>query len=410
MTFPHAELIPRDPKTFMVKNKTIQGVKGVSVLREYLESFPQGAVIDAMHSVYKGPMEDDLKRLFNGFKFNDTGTRLIKLDKLGKELLEKVLANTTFPKEYQRRRIRPVDMFANWKASELKLFTIYVIPSVFIYLSSSQPPNLKPLLDSMIKYVAAIRLLINSKITPNMISFASDLLKDWSSQRAHLWGDKTMTFKTHQALHLVEQVVQHGPLSTHSAFYGESAIGRLGKNISCFSIEVSVKQICERMVMEHASLGWIEEHSQADLKKMFKLTTDNLKRKTQQPSEDVEKFLKLQNIAYVVLGEIVISGFSICPFWKSGSADCYVAMSTTNGYKPLKVMAIIENSTKEILFCCKLLNTKPYSTLMTPEGILASQPLAYEYCCYGVAENFEKNEYIIYYDFLITVPHAYEHN
>uniref|UniRef100_A0A914ZHZ8 Uncharacterized protein n=1 Tax=Panagrolaimus superbus TaxID=310955 RepID=A0A914ZHZ8_9BILA len=92
MTFPYAELIQRDPKNFLIKNKTVNGVKGLSVLKEYLEKFPQGAIIDVMHSVYKGPMEDDLKRLLNGFKFNDTGTRLIKINNDGKELLEKILS------------------------------------------------------------------------------------------------------------------------------------------------------------------------------------------------------------------------------------------------------------------------------------------------------------------------------
>uniref|UniRef100_A0A914ZDA9 YqaJ viral recombinase domain-containing protein n=1 Tax=Panagrolaimus superbus TaxID=310955 RepID=A0A914ZDA9_9BILA len=259
-----------------------------------------------------------------------------------------------------------------------------------------------------------------------MVTLASAILKEWASQRAALWGNKTMTFKTHQALHLAEKVLQHGPLSTHSAFSGESAIGRIGKNISCYSMEISVKQICERMDLEYASLDWIETHCKADVKQMFKLIPTNPKRRTQKPSEEVENFLNLQDPEYLLHGEISILGFSLCPYWKTGSADCYVAVKTANGYEPLKIMAIIEKATKEIFFCCKVLNTRPYSSLMSPEGILTNQPLVYQYCRYGKKENFENDGYILCNAqcflakyakieieeccYLLTVPHAFEHN
>uniref|UniRef100_A0A914PQQ7 Transposase n=1 Tax=Panagrolaimus davidi TaxID=227884 RepID=A0A914PQQ7_9BILA len=75
--FPYAPPIPRDPRTFI---DCTDGVKGESVLQERIESFPGGVVIDVMHSVYRGPIEDDIKRLIAGFRRDEAVWGLIKFN------------------------------------------------------------------------------------------------------------------------------------------------------------------------------------------------------------------------------------------------------------------------------------------------------------------------------------------
>jgi hypothetical protein len=79
IVFPYSETNPRNPETFLNFAKDVNGVTGHSVLYEKLERFPQGVTIDLMHSVFRGPFEDDFKRLLKGFRRDPSQRLLIRL-------------------------------------------------------------------------------------------------------------------------------------------------------------------------------------------------------------------------------------------------------------------------------------------------------------------------------------------
>uniref|UniRef100_A0AC35GP65 Transposase n=1 Tax=Panagrolaimus sp. PS1159 TaxID=55785 RepID=A0AC35GP65_9BILA len=78
--FPYIETHPRSRDTFI---NHFAGVKGDSELRNMLEKFPQSVVIDVMHSVYRGPVEDDIKMLLKGLRRDQNQWSLIKLSSNG---------------------------------------------------------------------------------------------------------------------------------------------------------------------------------------------------------------------------------------------------------------------------------------------------------------------------------------
>uniref|UniRef100_A0A914PFW7 Transposase domain-containing protein n=1 Tax=Panagrolaimus davidi TaxID=227884 RepID=A0A914PFW7_9BILA len=426
MTYPYVATNPRRFETFLDYNSQKSGIKGKSQLIERLEKFPQGVVIDPMHSVYRGPLLDDLKRLLDGFRLDPNERLLIKISANGRTALDSLLSTIKFPKEYQRRKIRPLNTFATWKATELKLFCFYIVPAVMPYIASMETnEKLGPLIESIVIYTAAIRMLTQSRITKNMITAAEEILNFWASNRKNLWGASAMTFKCHENLHLPQQVLMHGPLSTHSAFSGESAIGRIGKFISCLNMEVSVKQIAERINFQKVSTSWLDKHGSPQLKKYFNFDSpafySNFK-----ASENVENFLLQHNIRGHLHAEIVVCGFAICPYLNPSSTNCYIAALKDNSLRAYKVMAIIETSPNEISLCCCPLKIKPYSELINDTGFLARQPLAYQYCCFTEKNDFEENYFEICniqqflakyvfmevpcFNFLITMPHPFEHN
>ena len=85
---PHSDNYPRNIDSFINKDP---GINGESVLYNILEKFPGGVVIDAMHSVYRGPVQDDLKRLIKGFCPKPNESRRLKLSNNGLALLDSFL-------------------------------------------------------------------------------------------------------------------------------------------------------------------------------------------------------------------------------------------------------------------------------------------------------------------------------
>uniref|UniRef100_A0AC34G8W5 Uncharacterized protein n=1 Tax=Panagrolaimus sp. ES5 TaxID=591445 RepID=A0AC34G8W5_9BILA len=425
MVFPHCETNLRDPATFIDCTK---GVKDVSVLYDKLENFPREVVIDPMHSVYRGPFEDDLKKLIKGFRVDPSERLLIKFSETAKEKIELLLSKIKFPCEYQRLKIRSLNAFSNYKASELKLFCLYIVPTLLPYIASLETDQkLSPYIESMMIYTSAIRLLVQSRVNNDEINAAETILNFWHQNRQALWGIKAMTFKAHENLHLANQVRIHGPLSTHSAFAGESAIGQIGKFISCYRMEVSVKQIAERLSLKQASRGWLDKNGSPDVKRYFNFNVTQSEKKVSDPAAEVLTFLYHREMdSNKLYGSISISGFTICPFLDSGSTDCFIAVHTQYGVKPIKIMAIVQDGANGIMFCGFPLKASPYSEIINGSGFLGSQPLAYQNCFFGVKDDFLENELMLcsindfrakyvlievfQMNYLIVMPHPYEHN
>uniref|UniRef100_A0A914YZQ4 Transposase n=1 Tax=Panagrolaimus superbus TaxID=310955 RepID=A0A914YZQ4_9BILA len=421
--YPYVETNPRDPNTFL--NKT-DGVNGISELYEMLESFPGGMAIDSMHTVYRGPVEVDFKTLLQGFRRDPNVRSLLKLSNNGKASLDILLTKMKFPKEYQRNKLRSINAMPSWKASELKLVCLYVVPTVLLHIASTESTNIAELIDSMIQYSAAIRILSEAKINAEMIEQSDKILNYWSKNRARLWTETAMTFKVHENLHLPQQTLMHGPLATYSAFAGESCIGEIGKDVSCYNIEVTVKQIAERLELRRASVLWLDKHGSSKVKSYFNYGNTNSKTKIPKITEEIDQFLKDNLNTWTLCGEITVAGFAIAPFFKSESVNCYICLNAENGWKAMKVVAIAQKSPEEIYFCGYFLKVKSYSNLMQKEGFLASQTFAYQYCCYGDKNDFQEDSlsicnvqrflakyvFIVVDDinFLMKMPHPYEHN
>uniref|UniRef100_A0A914Y122 Uncharacterized protein n=1 Tax=Panagrolaimus superbus TaxID=310955 RepID=A0A914Y122_9BILA len=284
-----------------------------------------------------------------------------------------------------------------WKASELKLFCLYIVPTVLLCVAASETEQIMELIESMVLYSGAVRILTQAQITEDMISSANDLLNHWAKNRALLWSKSAMTFKAHENLHLPKQVLLHGPLSTHSAFAGESAIGKLGENITCHNATVSVKQIAERMDLLRSSTVWLDKYGHPKLKAHFKFNDDvvQIERRIVQPHETITQFLSSCISNYSFVGEITVNGFSICPFQTNDATNCYIAVKEETGFTAVKVMAVVKTFTDELLFCGYSLELLPYSDLMKGDGILAANNYAYQYCCYIDKESFQENKFIL---------------
>lgn len=90
MVFPYSPNIEeRSIRSFLDQGP---GVKELSVLYGILDNFPKGITIDIMHTVYRGPVEDDMKKLIKGFRRNVEERLLIRLSQQGLTNLDESLS------------------------------------------------------------------------------------------------------------------------------------------------------------------------------------------------------------------------------------------------------------------------------------------------------------------------------
>lgn len=202
------------------------------------------------------------------------------------------------------------------------MFCLYIIPTTLFFIAKDESKVVAELIESMILYSAAIRMLTQAEITNEMINSANEILNYWAANRENLWTTGSMTFKAHESCHLPKQVKLHGPLSTHSAFAGESTIGMIGKNISCLVMEVSAKQIAERMALRQTSIWWLEKNGSSDVKGLLNIDCAIKNSRSYAPSEDLLQFLSINVPNYVILEEVRINGYILNGFKK---AKCNIA-------------------------------------------------------------------------------------
>lgn len=113
------------------------------------------------------------------------------------------------------RKIKQIDEKIKLKSNELKIFLFYrAIPILIDIL----PTNYFYYLAS---YVIAIRILYEPIQNNELIVVARDILENYVNNLKEEFGLNAYDYNLHEHLHLADQVVNHGPLKSHSQFVFE---------------------------------------------------------------------------------------------------------------------------------------------------------------------------------------------
>ena len=116
------------------------------------------------------------------------------------------------PNEFSRKT-RSVSELDHWKATEFRLFLLYVGPAA-----------LKNILDKdrychFLLLQCAITILISDIGTkPDWNKYAESLLVQFVTDISVLYYEEMLTYNMHSLLHLAAEVLTHGPLDNFSAF------------------------------------------------------------------------------------------------------------------------------------------------------------------------------------------------
>ncbi|XP_036141389.1 uncharacterized protein LOC118645100 [Monomorium pharaonis] len=198
--------------------------------------FVKNVPLDYMHLVCLGIMRKLLFLWLNGpltvkLSANDVNkisNRLIKLRKI-------------IPLDFNRKP-RTLKYIKLWKATELRLFLLYLGPVVLKNILQ------KNLYEHFLTLHVAITILASPSLSsdPLNITYAEDLLRNFTEQFETLYGEQYISHNVHNLLHLAADVREHGPLDNFSSFRFENYINILMKYVR--KGEKPLQQIARRII------------------------------------------------------------------------------------------------------------------------------------------------------------------
>lgn len=225
------------------KCNDIRGIKGPTPLL-LLTDFDvvKGIPVDCMHACLHGVTAkllglwlDQENHLFEFYIGQPAQVECIN------NRIRSIRLSSVFP-----RRPRPVDDRAYWKASELFTFLLHyggvcldgILPEKYV--------------KHFQMFSSAIFLLNGSSITSTDIAKATKLLDNFLISFPKLYGPENEVFNVHLVSHIVESVVESGPLWCYTTFAFESFNGVL-KSLVNGTTDVLV-QIATKFLMHSADL------------------------------------------------------------------------------------------------------------------------------------------------------------
>ena len=143
------------------------------------------------------------------------------------------------PREFSRKP-RALTEYKLWKATELRLFLLYVGPVVLKgFLSHDAYVNF---LDLSV----AVRILLCQPLMKDFLEYAGQLLKYFVQSFCTLYAEDQLVYNVHSLIHLVEDAKKFGPLDNVSSFKYENYLGRLKKLVR--SAQKPCVQIVKRIL------------------------------------------------------------------------------------------------------------------------------------------------------------------
>lgn len=210
-----------------------------------LHSFPMvsGFIIDEMHCIYLGVVKRILRRLFDP-KVKDKTARLSLRNK--ESFNNKLNRFQKFvPIEFNRKLEGGVNLILKWKASQYRLFALYISIVVFSFSEIVS----KNIYANFLKLSIALRLL-NTDDQLNNIEFIKILLTSFVSESQTIYGETFPCYNVHACHHLPDDYVRFGTLHQLSTFSFESYLGSQVKGAVRAGYRPLI-QVCEHVTRQN---------------------------------------------------------------------------------------------------------------------------------------------------------------
>lgn len=184
-----------------------------------LSDFP----VDPQHAIFLGIVRRLMHLYFNKIKSFNVPCRITE-DKLS-ELSDEIIATSKFtPKEFQRKGRRIDTDLKLWKACEFRLMLLYLGPFLFKkFLRKEYYEHFLLLHFSMYVY--------SSSTLFHLHGCAEDALNLFVQSMPRLFGDHSVSYNFHVALHIPHFVKKFGDLSKFSAWRFENFLGKVKRRL-----------------------------------------------------------------------------------------------------------------------------------------------------------------------------------
>lgn len=179
--------------------------------------------LDGMHLIDLGVMKKLLLKLWI------SGKPPNKLSKAQVEIISQNILEfkKSFPNEFARRP-RGLAEVKRWKATEFRVFLLYLGP---IVLKDVLP---KKMYNNFMDFHVSIYILRHITLHDNkqkMIKYANDLLMYFIKIFSELYGDENISHNIHNLLHISPDVQRHGAIDDFSSYKFENYLQILKKKL-----------------------------------------------------------------------------------------------------------------------------------------------------------------------------------
>ena len=225
VVMPRTDCEARTDETFLLKSHP-EHHKGVSPLEEI--GFPMVScfIIDYMHCCCIGVMKRILLRLQSSHKNHTKKVHFGSQQKLAfNAYLDKI--REKIPSDFSRRLEGGIENISHWKASEMRLFLLYI--GIVIFASKEIIPT--KIRVNIQYFSTAMRLLLLNGQSKN-VKFIEFLMKTFVEDAASLYGTSFVSYNVHNLIHLHDDYYNFGNLNNISAFPFESFLGTQIKGIA----------------------------------------------------------------------------------------------------------------------------------------------------------------------------------
>lgn len=212
--FPELTFTLRTNKSFRSKEQE-EHHTGVSLLEKLEIDMVNQIALDYMHLVCLGVM----KRLL---VFWVKGPKNIRLKMEYQNYICNALLAVRSSISFEFARLpRSLKELDKWKATEFRLFLLYIGP---VILKSTMSDVYY---THFLTFSIAIRILCDPKLCIKMNDYAHNLLVYFVNNFKNLYGRQYMSYNIHNLLHLANDVKTFGSLDKFSCFQFENYLGRL---------------------------------------------------------------------------------------------------------------------------------------------------------------------------------------
>ena len=182
-----------------------------------------GFPLDVMHLCYLGVMKRILSRMFSA-KIKEKAVRLTPEQKRTFDS-KLVKYQNCVPSEFSRTLEGGVDSILKWKATQYRLFLLYIGIVVF---RCRKIVSLR-LYTNFLKFSISLRLL-NIKGQESNIEFIRHLLHSFVEEAKSIYKSSFISYNVHSLLHIPDDYLNYGVLDECSAFDFENYLGCEIKN------------------------------------------------------------------------------------------------------------------------------------------------------------------------------------
>lgn len=199
--------------------------------------------LDYMHLVLLGVMKRLMKRWKSSKRAEFKANLSLEKQSIFNSLIESFSSH--IPSEFARKLRGGLHTISFWKATEFRLYLLYVGVAMMHLFPENQ--NLNYLL-----LCCSVRLLLMKNQSDNMKS-VSKMLKNFVITAKTIYGNGFVSYNVHSLIHLSDDYSRYGPLGNISAFKFENYLGSIIKG-RLSGRNKPLEQICRHVSLENARI------------------------------------------------------------------------------------------------------------------------------------------------------------